>query len=187
MKSLATIQKIAKAGRILSKIVFICSIVGAAGCLLGIVAFAVIPDGFKIGELTLHGLIEKNAEMSIGTAYASMATGMIICGGEIALARIAELYFKRELAAGTPFTFAGAKELKRLGFCAIFIPLGTSVLAGIAYAVIKAVFENVAELKSGFTFSIGLGIMFLVMSVICKYGAELEAERTMNVDPVDPE
>ena len=187
MKALATIQKIAKAGRILSKIVFICSIVGAAGCLIGLITMPLIPEGLRIGGLSIHGFIEKNANVSVGTTYASLATGMIICGGEIALAKIAELYFKRELAAGTPFTFAGAKELKRLGFCAIFIPLGTAVLSGIVYAIMAFAFDNVADMDGNYTFSIGLGIMFLVMSAVCKYCAELEAERGMNVDPVGRE
>ena len=62
MKALATIQKIAKAGRILSKIVFICSIVGAAGCLIGLITMPLIPEGLRIGGLSIHGFIEKNAK-----------------------------------------------------------------------------------------------------------------------------
>ncbi|MCQ4023265.1 MULTISPECIES: hypothetical protein [unclassified Ruminococcus] len=175
--SLKTIQVLAQIGRVLSKIAWICCIVGAAGCLIGIASLAVgVDEVFKIGGVTIYGLIKNETGMSVGSMYASMAVGMILCLGEIALALFAERYFKNELKAGTPFTLAGANEMTRLGILAICIPVGTTIVAEIAYQVINAVFLNVERMNIDNFVSVGLGIAFLVMSVVLRYGAQLNAD-----------
>lgn len=175
--SLKTIQVLARIGRVLSKIVWICCIVGAAGCLIGIASLAAGIDGaFKIGDVTIYGLIEHEAGMSIGSIYASMTVGMIVCLGEFILALFAERYFKNELTAGTPFTFAGADEMKRLGILTICISVGTTVAAEIAHQVINAVFQNAERMLMDDFTSIGLGITFIIMSVIFRYGTQRNAD-----------
>ena len=121
-KTLKTIQTLCKVGRILSKITFIICIVGAALCVAGIISLALIPEGIKFDGLTIQGLVQKHAGVSVNTCYAAMAAGIALCAGGAVLAKFEELYFKRELASGTPFTFDGAKELIRLGVLTIAIP-----------------------------------------------------------------
>lgn len=174
-KTLNALQILAKIGRILSMIVFIFSIVGAALCLLGIVCLAVIPEGFQIGEVTIRGLIEQKAEWTLSTCYLAMTKGIILCAGEAVLAKFAERYFKNELAAGTPFTFEGAKELMRLGILTICIPIGTAILAAIAHAVFKAVTKDAADPNLDNSTSIVLGVMMIVGSLLCRHGAEVSA------------
>ena len=96
-----------------------------------------------------------------------------ICAGEAVLAKFAEHYFKRELTDGTPFNLGGAKELMRLGILTICIPLGTQIIAEIVYAVMEQTMQGVTPLQLDNTGSVTLGIMFIVMSLICRYGAEL--------------
>lgn len=175
--SLKTIQVLAQIGRVFSKIVWICCIVGVTGCLVGIASLAAgVDEILKIGGVTIYGLIEKEAGISIGTMYASMTVGMILCLGELALALFAERYFKNELKAGTPFTFDGADEMKRLGILAICISVGTTVVAEIAYQIIDAVLQNAERMHIDDFASIGLGITFLIMSVVFRYGAERNAD-----------
>ncbi len=173
MKTLKTIQTLSKIGKIISRIIFIFCLIGGIGCIVGIISLAVIPDGFRLGGVTIHSMIEKNAEISMGTCYTAMAVGIVFCAGEAVLCKIAENYFKNELAAGTPFTFDGAKELMRLGICTICIPIGTAVISGIVYGIMSSVFSGVADYNiSNFT-SVGLGVMFIIMSLLCRYGAEI--------------
>ena len=106
-----------------------------------------------------------------------MAAGMILCAGEAVLAKFAEHYFKRELADGTPFDLGGAKELMRLGILAICIPIGVQMIAEIVYAVMEQTMQGVAALQLDNTGSVTLGIMFIVLSLICRYGAELHEEK----------
>ena len=96
-----------------------------------------------------------------------------LCAGEAVLCKLAEKYFRNELAAGTPFTFDGAKELMLLGICTICIPIGTAVISGIVYGIMSSIFSGVADYSFSNATSVGLGVMFIVMSLLCRYGAEI--------------
>ena len=109
-----------------------------------------------------------------------MAVGAIICAGEAVLCRIAGRYFKNELEAGTPFTFDGAKELLRLGIYTICIPVVTVVASEIVYQVMKHFLSNVDKLEIGNAVSVELGVMFIIMSLLCKYGAEIAKDNKEN-------
>ena len=183
LKSLHTIQKLAKVAKVLCRIVFVCGLIGCIGCVAGILALAAgLTESVQLGDVTIHGIIEAEASVSVGTMYASMAVACIFCIGEVILAKIAEKYFKNELDAGTPFTMEGAAQLKRLGIYTICIPLGTVIVASIAYEIISYCFTNVADLNIDNVGSIGLGIMFLVASVLCKYGAEVKQQNLGDTD-----
>ncbi len=177
MKTLKTLQTLAKIGRILSTVAFVLCIVGGIGCILGIISLAIIPEGFKIGNVTIQGLISKEAEVSMATCYAAMSVGVIACVCEAVLAKFAERYFKNELQAGTPFTFDGAKELMRLGILAICIPVGASILMGITYGIFKLVAKDVSELNLHNGASVGLGVMMIVGSLLCRHGAEVSENK----------
>ena len=173
MKTLNTIQVISKIARILCKIVFVCCIVGAALCAVGIITLACLPEEFTIGELTVHQLAVKHLNVSLNTCYAAMAAAIIICAAQAVLSRLAERYFANELKAGTPFTFDGAKELIRLGKIMICVSIGAGIIAGIIYGIMKAVMQDVADPKLSGVGSIGLGITFIIVGLICRHGAEV--------------
>lgn len=183
MKTLKTIQTLSKIGKVLSKILFIFCIVGFCGCIIGILSMALGAPMLKIGGVTLESILNTEAEVTVGTVYAAMATGMILCTGEAMLARFAEHYFKHELADGTPFTPAGAKEMQRLGVLTICLPLGTQIVAEIVYAVMAQVMQGVAPLRLDSASSVALGIMFIVMSLFFRYGADMyeESKTTRNL------
>lgn len=176
MKTLKTIQTLCKAGKIISKVLFILCIVGAALCAAGIISLAVIPEGIKIDGLTIRGLVQKNAGVSLGTCYAAMAAAIVLCAGEAVLCKFAELYFKRELAAGTPFTFDGAKELVRLGILTLAVPAVAGLAAAMVFAVMKAVFADVTDIRYDHYLSIGMGLAFIFAGLLCRHGAEISAE-----------
>jgi len=181
--SLTTIQKLAKFARVLCRIAFVFSLIGAIGCLIGIICLGAGWYGsIQLGNITLHSIIEKSTEMSIGSMYASMAVGFILSLGEVFLSKLSENYFRHELAAGTPFTLEGAAELKKLGILTICIPIVAMALAGISYTVINSHFENVMDMHIDSYASVGLGIAFLIVSLLCRYGAELKqkADSTEN-------
>ena len=183
MKTLNIIQKLSKVGKILRKILFIFCIVGVCGCIVGILSMALGAPTLKIGGVTLESILSIEAGVTTGTAYAAMAVGMILCAGEAVLAKFAERYFKRELADGTPFDFGGAKELMRLGILTICIPIGTQMIAGIVCAVMEQTLHGAAPFQLDASGSVALGVMFLVMSLGCRYGAELR-EGTLYSPPI---
>lgn len=83
------------------------------------------------------------------------------------VAVFATRYFRRELARGNPFTLSGAEKIKRLGII--------TVVAGIVQGIILRFM--LSDFIGGF---IVLGIMFIAMSVIFRYGAELREEKEKN-------
>ncbi|MBQ7647431.1 MAG: hypothetical protein IJS94_09190 [Clostridia bacterium] len=181
-KTIDTLRTASKAGRIISKVIFILCIVGFALCAAGILCLALIPDGLKIGGLTVRGIVETKAELSVGTCFAAMAVGTVFSAGSAVIAKMSEIYFTHELEAGTPFTFDGAKELMRLGIFYLCVGVATSGAAGIVYSVIKAVFKDVAEMKTGYSFSLFTGALIIIMSLLCRLGAEAAEQRSENTE-----
>ncbi len=183
METLNIIQKLSKIGKVLSKIMFIFCIIGFCGCIVGILSMALGAPTLKIGGVTLESILNTEADVTVGTVYAAMAAGMILCAGEAVLAKFAEYYFKHELADGTPFTLAGAKEMQRLGILTICLPIGTQIVAEIVYAVMEQTMQGVAPLRLDSAGSVALGVMFIVLSLICRYGADIyeESKATRNL------
>jgi len=178
MDSLKTVQGFYKAGKIISKVVFILSVVAAALCVAGILSLALIPDGVKLGDVTVAGIIQRDAGVSVNTCLAYLAMGIFLAVGEAVLCKFAEKYTGRVLDAGTPFTLEGSKELVRLGILTLAVPAVSSLLGAIAYAIIKSVLPQVAENNWNNTFSLGLGVMLIFAGFVCRYGAELAAKKS---------
>lgn len=176
-KTLNTIQTIAKIGKILSSIAYVFCLVGGIICVVGIACVG-IPGSIKVGGITIHSMIDNLQGVSLETCYTAMAMGLIICAAVCVVAKMSEQYFTHELAAGTPFTAEGASELLRLGICTICIPLGALVVAETCNAIAAKCLANVAEIQIDGSAPIVLGIAFIVMSLICKYGAELKSNST---------
>mgnify|MGYP005777501451 FL=1 len=182
MKTLKTIQTLSKIGKVLSKIVFIFSVIGFCGCIAGLIGLCFENGDFiKIGGVTLHGLISENLGFDVKNVSAILSEGLIIYAGEAVLAKFAELYFKNELKAGTPFTLAGAKELLRLGILSLAISTGCamvgSIVEGIVAGLIKAEETAAIDIHFDNSSNIALGVMFIVVSLLCRYGAELWENR----------
>ena len=178
MKSLNTIQKLSQIGKVLSKIAFIFSVIGFCGCIAGLLSLS-FGDGnlIKIGGVTLHGIISEEYGYNIKSISAALFGWMIVYAGEAVLAKFAEVYFKNELNAETPFTLAGAKELLRLGILTTAIPTGSAVVGSIVEGIVAG-FMNVEKATAMDMYfdneaSIVLGIMFNLGSLLCRYGAEL--------------
>ena len=178
MKSLQTIQTLSKIGKVLSKINYVFCLIGAIGCAVGLASLPFADQGiFKIGGVSIHGLIVNQAGIDLTSLYPAMTGAMILCIGQMVLAQYAEKYFAHELAAGTPFTQDGANEMLRLGILTICIPLGCLILAEIVSGIIAGFLNCDDLLKIEHGGSVALGGMFIAMSVLCRYGAELEANQ----------
>ena len=103
---------------------------------------------------------------------------LLLLLGEIILAKSAQKYFKRELKAGTPFTLSGAKELMRLGVKTIVIPVASYIAAAIMWYIMRQVFQmGGGEFDQDITINLGLGIMFMIGSLLCKLGAQQSGEK----------
>ena len=179
MEQLNTIQKLSKTGKVLSKIAFILSVVGFCGCIAGILSLSMGAGKIlKIGGVTLHSLITVDYGYNIKSIAAALGGWLVVCAGEAVLAKFAENYLKKDLQAGTPFTAEGSKELMRLGILTLAIPTGCAVVGSIVEGILAG-FTDVAhaaamDMHFDNEASIVLGVMFIVISLLCGYGAEFE-------------
>ena len=173
MNTLKTIQTLSKIGKILSKIVYICCVVGFCVCIVGIISLGLGGEVFKLGGVTIHSIIESHSHTSMPTLYTAMAVGLVLCAAEAVLSKFSEIYFKNELADGTPFTVRGAKELMRLGILTISIPLGMVIVCSIGVAIADNFFPEIEKLSYDGYASVGLGVMMILSSLFCRYGAEV--------------
>lgn len=177
MKTLNVIQTLFKIAKVFSKVIYICCIVGFVGCVVGIIAMLVGAQTIKVGGVTLHSILETQAGIGEGTIWSAIVVGMVLCIGEFFVCRKAYSYFDNELKAGTPFTFDGAKELLRLGISVIWIPLVSVIVAEIGQNIIAECIQNTQKLNlDGFN-SVALGVMFIVTSLLCKHGAEIQNKK----------
>lgn len=173
MKTLSVLQVLAKIGRVLSRIVFICCAIGVAGCAVGLLSLPFADTGIiKLGGVSIYGLICNHAGIELNELYALLAGAMIVCLGELITARYAEAYFRNECAAGTPFTLYGAKELLRLGILVVCVPLGAQIVALIVSGFLSELLGCGEAFRLSRGDSVALGVMLILGSLLCRCGAE---------------
>lgn len=174
MKSLKTIRKLFKLGTTLSKIAFVCAVVGGCGCIAGLLSAAVGGDfAVKLQGVTIHGILDH----SDGSVVVALSGWLIVCAGEAVLAGFAKSCFANAQQAGTPFTFAGVREMRRLGILTMAVPIGcafvASVAAGLAANLMNAAENWTPDFHFADDVNIVLGLMFLLGALLCRCGAEL--------------
>lgn len=182
-KTLKTVQTFSKVGRIISKIVFIFCIVFGAICLVAIGATITGLEAgeiFKAGGVSIIGLIQKETGENLDGIKYEMISGFFVIVSNAVLAKFSERYFTNELVAGTPFTFAGAKEMLRLGILTIAVPLGTSTISSIILAILKNLYNVTVKADLNAETPIFLGIVLIAISFVFKHGAELKEQKIIN-------
>ena len=178
MNNSRVLQLIAQIGKILSKVTFVFSIIGICGCFLGLLS-NVFGSGkfFKIGGVTIYGLLAEFDAYNVKSISATLVAWLIVCIGQAVLAKFAELYFRNALMAGIPFTQVGARELRRLGILTMVIPTGCAVVAEVVQGILTGFMNISVDGWMEFNFdnesSVVVGVMLIVGSFVCGYGAEM--------------
>lgn len=184
METLDKIQKITKVCKTLSKIAYVTCFVAGIICAVSIICLAVIPDVFKIGGVTIRGIIEKSDDMSLSTTYSSLAVGILYCIGYRILFKYAYKYFNNELKSGTPFSIEGAKELNTLGLYTICIPIIVNFTAQVVCEIMKRTMSDIVDFSPSNYTSIILGLVIIVVGLICRYGAETTNQKEDNNEDI---
>lgn len=175
MDTLKVLGKLARLGKVLCRIAFVCCIVGFCLCGAAIASLALGLEPLRLSCVTINGLIFTETSVSMTMMYAAVITVMILCASEAVLARFALSYFQRALSDGTPFTFGGAQELKRLGILTICLPLGAQVVSEIVYAALTHGAAKIFSLRLSFGGPVLLGALLIAASLLCRLGAEQAA------------
>lgn len=168
MSSLDRIQKIIKVFKILANVAMIIAYV-CAGLL---VVTAILLANNSSYQLVVGIAPEIAAEFDKNQTIAELLCDFVVCLTDGLLLTFAQLYMKHELADGTPFTNRGADEIKGLGIRIIILPL---VAIGIISAICATFNAELPDTMSN-ELSVTFGIALIIISIIFRYGAELESK-----------
>lgn len=169
--TLQSIQKIFRVFYTLARIAKTLCIVGAVLCAVGVLCITAAIRGGQV-----FGLFGEPIDLFASVADPSRMNAelwavFIQMSSKAILLALAESYFKQEQTDGTPFTEQGADRLKRLGICCILISIVAAVLAAVAAAL-----QGAAEAGAiGNSTQVITGIVLILVSVVFRYGAELES------------
>lgn len=179
MKSLKTVQTVCKIAHSLSTAAYVICIVGFCICIFGFIGLNFGSDVFKLGGVTLHGLFSDSSGYDVKSLAAMLSGWLLVCIGCGIIAKFSQAYFKNELAAGTPFTLSGSKELLRLGILTAVIPTASAILQkiteGVAAGLMNAPKNAAFDVNFDTAAGVIVGVMFIFISLLCRYGAELES------------
>lgn len=170
MKTLGTIQKTFNVFRVLAKIASILCIIGAAALGVGALCAAAQYHGGRVFLLFGEPAKLFDDGTDLLRKCVELLSAAFLLTAEAVLLGLSHGYIKHELADGTPFNENGAERLKKLGIRFIYIPV---IAVAVSEAV--AVWQGVESVGAVSSFgSVITGIAMILVSVIFRYGAELE-------------
>lgn len=185
-QSLKVLKVFATIAKILSKIVFVCSIIGVCFCGVGAISFLFsTPQVFRIGGVQVLLLASDAVKLNSKEFCGSLIAGTLACIGQIIVSKYAYKFFDNELKAGTPFTFEGAKELLRLGIITAAVPLACQIISEIVIGIVKYAAEMPENISYDSEGSVTIGVMFILISFILKYGAEQLAAKDTTTETTE--
>ena len=170
MKSLQAIQKTCKVFQTLTKIVMILCFVGSGLLLLGLICGIVISSTGAVIAGNMETLYRLTSSASFLEMVGTLQAEFVLVLTDALLFAYAYKYLSQELKDGTPFTETGAIMVRKLGIKLIVMPIVAAVIAATIYASFGIV--AIAEPDNGA--SVVMGIALILVSLILRYGAELE-------------
>ena len=175
MKSLQTIQKTFRVFQTLSKIAMVLSFVWAGLAALGLLCGVLWYSGGNVFGVNQELLYSLTVTGGLTEMIGVLLVDFILALTDGILLVFALRYFKAEQADGTPFSHSGADLMKRLGILLIVLPAVATILVGILHGIFDMVQIEAADVGNGT--SVMMGIMLILVSLILRYGAEMEENR----------
>lgn len=172
MDSLKTIQKTFRIFLRLTHAAKILCIVGAVLSGVGTLCVMTSYYGGHVFDLFGKPVVIFHPDTNWKRQYIELLAASIRMIANCILLAFAQDYLKTEQSDGTPFTIAGAEKLKNLGIRCIWIPI-VAIVVSVTVAVCLGE-ESIGE--AGNAFSITTGIVLILVSIIFRYGAELEQQ-----------
>lgn len=164
MNSQQRVQKIAKVFYIFAKITYYCSMIGVVFCVLG----SIFTGIFWNNPDFLRYLVQIEAGLNPKLALTYCICGAIECGVGIALYYYVVRLYEEELAIGSPFNKQVAEKTRKVSLLHIFLPICGNIVCGIVILCMGITSADVYGWSG-----IGVGIVYLILSFIFDYGADI--------------
>lgn len=167
MRTLDKIQKAVRFFKKINQIAVVVCILNFLMCLALSILCVIFPHGVISKTLTEY-LGRGSTDHTVSFFIAEFIASIVLF---ILLFHIHH-YLSDELKAGTPFTFKGAKQLRIIGIKTIIEP----IIAVAVDAAINLAFGIEDPVTFDNSILIVFGICLILMSLIIKYGAEIESD-----------
>ncbi len=179
MKTLDKLQKLARIGKIISRIFLFASIFMVTASIIVLMAFILSGEmSNDVRNFTIGGLLGDSSRLASLDAIIYVIALTVYFIGHTYLWNSAYRYFALEVGSGTPFRNENYVNLRSLGIATIVFPFFFELLTIILLTFsTEHVFNGSVIMEYDPSSMLSLGAMILLASVICRYGAELEAKR----------
>ena len=184
MKSLKIIQVLSKILWVITKVMFVVCIVGASCCLLSVIILPITQDILIYEDVTIRIFLEDK-NISVATAITACALGILACGIGIALSKINEKFFKKELDLGTPFNKDIVKEMRILAIIHVAVAVTLGSIMALTLSIVRRASGEIIDIRNDFGSSFWFGVSLLVVSLFCDYGAEKDHPEAVDVKDVE--
>lgn len=169
MKTLASIQKTYNVFQILAKIAMILSFIWTGTTLVGLLCGIAWYSGGNVMGISMENALKLTQAAGIKQMIGVLLGDFVPALTNGLLFLFAWRYFKRELADGTPFTIAGADQVRNLGIKTIVMPLVAVIISAVIYQCFGV--TRPGDWDNGA--AVVLGIALILFSLILRHGAEL--------------
>lgn len=173
MKSLNRVQTLAKVLQIISKIVFILSIVGIAISAVSLILIIAINDLEKINDIIIKISNIENVDKKIIVSYVLLS--LLECVASLIVSKKEYDFYTMELSLNTPFDGKVVKEIRSLAITRIV----TYFALPICVAIVWGICGNKGDYNTNNS-GIIIGIVYLLVSLILEYGTELKTKSQTN-------
>lgn len=173
MESLETINAVHKLLGIISRIIFICSILLMVICFVGMVCVPTVFDS----SMTIDGeavklVVERESGETTGTIIANLIKGMLCGLFSTIIAGAVCKYCKLVKEAETPFDDKAASKLFSCGIVYFVFWCLVNIAISVTEVAVEALMHEVVEVdKLGVPL---LGVVFIFVSYVLRYGIELK-------------
>ncbi len=173
-KTLHTIQVITKIGLVIARVVWIVATVSIG---LSVAAMIAVACGWtdlvaQLGAIKIYGLVKTDGAVTTNQAYLLLVAVVLLLTGVAVMAWFTARYFARQVRVATPFTMTNAQGLQKLGLIWLIGSVLTSaVVSGVVWGMSVA-WHTTINFNDSVDGGVILGVMFLVLSLFCRYGAE---------------
>ncbi len=176
MSTLEKIRTIAKAGRIISRIILVLSVIALVMTLGLFMIFILRIEISSSADFSIRFVFSGKERLEALDVIFYIVTLIAMLISEIYLMNTAHTFFNLMVKSGTPFNGVSTDELAKLGFMTILLPFLIQLMTVVfAHLASKAdVYDGSIVMDFNPTPTITLGIMFLFASAISRYGIEIE-------------
>ncbi|WP_418751394.1 hypothetical protein [Frisingicoccus sp.] len=173
MKTLESIQKTYKVFKTLAKIAMILSFIWAGITLVGLLCGIAWCTGGHVYGISMENALRLTQAAGLGQMIGALLADFVFALTDGLLFFFTHRYLKQEQADGTPFTMAGADQVRNLGIKTIVMPLVAVTIS----AVIYECFGMIHPSDRGNGTAVVLGIALILFSLVLRHGAELRKEK----------